>query len=227
MIIIKKYFKVKNVKRCACSGFFILGMLFCFVFSVFGQDQIIKLKDGNVLRGKIVSREKDVYQIETTSLGVFFIHQSDVLSIEEATSVPSAQSSSQTSVGPSSAPSLQSPAQPSAQSTSVPSLQSPAQPSAQSTSVPSSQSPAQPSAPPDFEVYKKKLANDPQIMASVVSLSQDQTTVDLFSDPALKDAIMRQDINYLKNNEKFLKFVNHPTVQRIMGELAAKNDTKN
>ena len=211
MIIIKKYFKVKNVKRCACSGFFILGMLFCFVFSVFGQDQIIKLKDGNVLRGKIVSREKDVYQIETTSLGVFFIHQSDVLSIEEATSVPSAQSSSQTSVGPSSAPSLQ----------------SPAQPSAQSTSVPSSQSPAQPSAPPDFEVYKKKLANDPQIMASVVSLSQDQTTVDLFSDPALKDAIMRQDINYLKNNEKFLKFVNHPTVQRIMGELAAKNDTKN
>lgn len=67
-----------------------------------------------------------------------------------------------------------------------------------------------------WQEYQEKIVNSPETMASIQDLSGAQEVADMLADKEVKDAIMRQDIEYLKNNEKFMKFVNNPTVQQII-----------
>ena len=57
-------------------------------------------------------------------------------------------------------------------------------------------------------------------MESVKALAGDQDVVAILSDPKLRDAIARHDFQYLQTNEKFIKFMNNPTVQKIINDTA-------
>ncbi|MDD5019569.1 MAG: hypothetical protein PHH75_05160 [Candidatus Omnitrophica bacterium] len=67
-----------------------------------------------------------------------------------------------------------------------------------------------------WEQYERAIVENPQSIASIQGLTQDEEIMQIISDPKVKDAIARQDLEYLKTNEKFLKFMNHPTVKQII-----------
>ena len=150
---------------------FLAYLLVIFLFlnhAAFAQEKIIKLKDGVILRGKIISKEGDIYKISNAMLGVLSVKDSDIASIEET----------KPAFG-------------------------------------------------DMEAYQQKIINDPRVMESIRSLSSDKEILDMLSDTQLKTAIMNQDVDYLKNNEKFLKFTNNPTVKKIMETVTASNSQNN
>jgi len=68
------------------------------------------------------------------------------------------------------------------------------------------------------KAYQQKILGNPQTMESVKALAQDQVVVAILSDPKLRDAVARHDFQYLQTNEKFIKFMNNPTVQKIIND---------
>ena len=60
------------------------------------------------------------------------------------------------------------------------------------------------------------IMNNPQTMQSIEDLTKNKDVMDIVSDPQIKDAIARQDLEYLRNNEKFNRFMNNPTVKGIV-----------
>lgn len=78
-------------------------------------------------------------------------------------------------------------------------------------------------AAPNQEAVKKQILGNPEIMASIQDLAKDQSVVDMFSDPAVRAAIMRQDVEYLQQNEKFKQFMNKTSVQGIVQSVAAQS----
>ena len=83
------------------------------------------------------------------------------------------------------------------------------------TSIEESEAPV---APVEEKAYQQKILGDPQAMESVKALAGDQEVVAILSDPRLRDAIARHDFQYLQTNEKFIKFMNNPTVQKIIND---------
>jgi hypothetical protein len=67
-----------------------------------------------------------------------------------------------------------------------------------------------------WEKYQKAIVEDPQTIASIQGLGQDEEIIKIVSDPQIRDAVARQDLEYLRTNEKFLKFMNNPTVKEII-----------
>ncbi len=191
MNIINRCCRLERVRRKSIY-IFIMGMVFCcFASFVFAQVCTVKLKDGNVLRGKVVSKENGVYKIQTLTLGLLSVAQADIASIEEAASQGQASEAStyQSRSNQSSSP----------VGSSLPQV-----------------------SPEAMESYRQKIAANPQIMDTVSSLAEDKEVLEIFSDPELKDAILRQDVEYLKNNEKFLKMADHPALQKIVQELSSQ-----
>jgi len=72
------------------------------------------------------------------------------------------------------------------------------------------------------------IKKDANLMESIKELTQDPQVLETLADPQIKDALERQDIEYLKNNEKFLKFTENPTVKKIVESATAiaANQTK-
>lgn len=68
----------------------------------------------------------------------------------------------------------------------------------------------------DWEDYQKAIVENPQTISGIQDLSKDQEIMAIVSDSKIKDAVARQDIDYLRTNEKFLKFMNHPTIRQII-----------
>jgi hypothetical protein len=68
----------------------------------------------------------------------------------------------------------------------------------------------------NWEKYQKAITDNPQTISSIQDLSRDQEVMAIVSDPKIKEAIARQDLDYLRSNEKFLKFMNNPTVKQII-----------
>ncbi|MFH0940550.1 MAG: flavin reductase [Candidatus Omnitrophota bacterium] len=75
---------------------------------------------------------------------------------------------------------------------------------------------------------EQAIKKDTNLMESIKELAQDPQVLDTLADPQIKDALMRQDIEYLKNNEKFLKFMENPTIKKIIesAKALAANQTK-
>jgi hypothetical protein len=135
--------------------------------SGYAQEKIISLRDGTLMKGKVLSKEGNIYRIETQVLGVVAVKESDVVMIQD----------------------------------------------------PSSQAPAPTS---QTEVYEKKILENSGTIATIQDLSQNKEVMDIFSDPELKSAILRKDYEYLKNNPKFLKFTQNPSVQKIVQDVTAQ-----
>lgn len=51
------------------------------------QERVVKLKDGTVVQGEVLSKEGDVYKIATKTLGVISVKDIDIASIGEGQSV--------------------------------------------------------------------------------------------------------------------------------------------
>ncbi len=68
----------------------------------------------------------------------------------------------------------------------------------------------------DWERYQRAITDNPQTIADIQNLSNNQEVMAIVSDPKIKEAIERQDLDYLRSNEKFLKFMNNPTVKQII-----------
>lgn len=139
-------------------------------FAQENPEKVIKLKDGMILRGKVLFQDKETYKIESVILGVLSVKASDVVSVEDVAAVP----------------------------------------------IPAAQ----------MDIYQKKIVNDPAVMDSVKALAQDPEVVEMLSDPELKSAVLRQDLNYLQNNEKFRKFSDNPSVKRIAGRIKEIDPSK-
>ncbi len=68
----------------------------------------------------------------------------------------------------------------------------------------------------NWEKYQKAITENPQTISGIQDLSQDQEVIAIVSDPKIKEAIERQDLDYLRTNEKFLRFMNNPRVKQII-----------
>ncbi len=156
------------MKKSLCFIVF-LSVIILWNFPVYAQERVIKLKDGNVLHGKILSKENDTYKIESKTLGVLAVKDADIVSIEE----DKAQQNS-------------------------------------------------------MDAYQQRIVNDPRMMENITALSKDPQVIEILSDPNLQKAIATQDVEYLRNNEKFLKFSNLPSVRQIITNAMAteKSDTQ-
>jgi hypothetical protein len=139
-------------------------------FAQENPEKVIKLRDGMIFRGKILSQDEETYKIESIILGVVSVKASDVVSVEDVAAAP----------------------------------------------IP----------PAQIDAYQKKIINDPVVMDSVKALATDPEVVEMLSDPELKSAILRQDLNYLQNNEKFRKFSDNPSVKRIAGRIEEIDPSK-
>ncbi len=77
-----------------------------------------------------------------------------------------------------------------------------------------------------IDVYQRKIATNPDIMASVRDLSNDKEVVQMMSDPEFTSALMRQDTEFLKNDPRFIKFSQNPSIQKIVQQLLTENAEK-
>lgn len=168
-------------------------------FSVFAEEKVIRLNDGTVIHGEILSMEKGVYKVATKTVGLLFIKDSDVLfiSTQEAGSLPFDQ--------PLAPPEAEPP-----------------------QAVPTASYPQAPILPPGAVVpdVSSQINVSDSVIDSMADLSQDEAVMDLLADPKVQDAVMRQDMDYLKNNEKFLEFMNSPKVKKLTEEIFTAPDEK-
>ncbi len=152
----------KISKLVLCFSFFCLLVSVCYA-----QEKIIKLKDGTVMRAKVLSKENNQYRFESSTIGVVVVKESDVLMIED----PSAQNLPQK----------------------------------------------------EADMYQKRIMENPEAVAAIQELAQDARVLEMLSDPNLKGAIMRQDMEYLKNNAKFQEFANSSTVKKIVADVSSES----
>ena len=72
-----------------------------------------------------------------------------------------------------------------------------------------------------WDVIEKKIVESPENMQSIKALSTNQEVLDMLADQKLKDAVIRQDVDYLRNNEKFIRFMNNAAVKKIIENTTA------
>lgn len=73
------------------SGIICGVVLFISLFAVgavLAASDVLKLRDGTIIRGKIISKDNGVYQVQTDSLGVLTFSESEVLGDETAADGP-------------------------------------------------------------------------------------------------------------------------------------------
>ena len=73
----------------------------------------------------------------------------------------------------------------------------------------------------DRVAIEQAIKKDTNFMESIKELGQDPQVMDALADPQIKDALLRQDFEFLKNNEKFLKFMENPTVKKLVENATA------
>lgn len=83
-----------------------------------------------------------------------------------------------------------------------------------------------PATTADKKIIERQITSNPELMRSVQSLAREESVLEMFSDTDLKAAIMRQDVEYLKKNDKFVKFMNNAAVQGIVKNVAADSGNR-
>ena len=59
-------------------------VIFSFSPRAFAQGRTIKLKDGSVIHGEILSKEGNIYKIKTEALGTILVPEEGIVSIGES-----------------------------------------------------------------------------------------------------------------------------------------------
>ena len=70
------------MRRIFCCWLTVLaGMVFVFCVSAEPAVQTVRLKDGSVVTGRVLSLAKGLYTVETSSMGIISVKQEDVVAI--------------------------------------------------------------------------------------------------------------------------------------------------
>jgi hypothetical protein len=76
--------------------------------------------------------------------------------------------------------------------------------------------PVPPPSQAQMAEYQRKLLNDPKIINSIETISQDQDLVDKFLDPELMNLIMSGDLEKIQTHPHFQKLINDPRLQNLI-----------
>jgi hypothetical protein len=71
----------------------------------------------------------------------------------------------------------------------------------------------------ELQKIQPAITGDPGIMSAIVALFSDPVFQALFKDPEIMKAVRSLDFKALTANEKFIKAMNHPTVQSIRQKI--------
>lgn len=134
--------------------------------------QVISLKDGSTVQGKILQLVDGVYTVETQALGKISIRESDVLSVRAQGAPPSPGSSG---------------------------------------------------AKEQIAQIQNNIMADPDMMAEIQNLTQDEEIMAILSDPDLFNALSTQDVQKIEGNAKFQKLLNNPKMQALAEKLQQKS----
>ena len=73
-----------------------------------------------------------------------------------------------------------------------------------------------------MEKLKNEMLGNPEVMASIQDLTKDGEIAAIMQDEDLQAAIMSLDFDYLRQNEKFKAFTEHPGVRAIIDKVKDK-----
>lgn len=76
-----------------------------------------------------------------------------------------------------------------------------------------------------LKAIKKNIVNDQDIMNMIYSLQRDPDFQQIMRDPEIVKALMSGDIESLTSNPKFMKLMDHQTVQEIGNKLSERKAT--
>ena len=79
--------------------------------------------------------------------------------------------------------------------------------------------------PAQMERMKSEMVNNPQVMEAIEELSHDEEVIALMQDEQLQAAIMSLDLDYLRQDDRFQAFTEHPGVQAIVNKVRATGAT--
>lgn len=168
----------------------------------FAANNEIKLKDGTTIKGEVVSKEGQFYKIASEILGMLVIKESDIVSISAI--IPKPQPITKT---------------PAEQNEEI----------IRQYRQAVSEYPSQEDKDAAKRLWQQsdsiqqKIFNDPKVLESIKNLSEEKDVIDLLNDPRMQEAIKNMDLEYLKNNEGFIKVMNNPAMQKIMQSVTGKN----
>jgi len=71
----------------------------------------------------------------------------------------------------------------------------------------------------EIETMKKSMLSDEEVMNIIHSLQDDPEFQEILKDPVIMNAVQSGDINTLMSNEKFLKLLDHSSVEQIKNQM--------
>ncbi len=171
----------------------------------------IRLKDGSVLRGKVIGMSNGTYTIKTGNLGTFQLPESKISSIEEAGARPSQaaqmrearnQQFQSTAQGTENGQLMQMPQR-------VQAFQR------QATSITQNM-------PPQAKAMQQLLLSDPELMKDIQGLASDPQVIGVIGDPEMMKAIMDGDMEAVGNNPKAQSLMNNPKMKDFLQKFGKK-----
>lgn len=167
-----------------------LSVILVFAMAFAGVTKIVKLKDGSVIKGEILSLNDGVYAIKTMAMGTIRVPSSNIISITDE-SASTSNISTNTSLPTNNLPNL-------------------------GLSVPGASSPAIQS---QIQQVQGTIMSNPQIMMDIQDLLNDPQLMNLVSDPAFINAIQGANPNDLGSNPELQKFMENPQVKALIQKI--------
>jgi len=161
--------KVMRAVRRGVPCLFLLAALLAATALAQGEEKVVRLRDGTVLRGTLVSSADGVFRVKTRALGQVQVDPGEILSIEG----PAGTSAGAVRAG-------------------------------------------------RMQELKSEMLGDPEVMASIQDLARNEEIAAIMEDEGLQAAIMSLDLDYLRRDEKFRAFTQHPDVQAIVQKVKGK-----
>ncbi|MCD4780739.1 MAG: hypothetical protein K8S27_09360 [Candidatus Omnitrophica bacterium] len=156
--------------------------------------RIIKLKNGTIIRGEVISYENEHYIIKSPRYGKIRLKESNIVSIEDSTAKKVYTSITEQNPPPGS---NQQDGQSQKYTPTLADLQRiKNQPMAQH--------------------LKKRLENDPGLQKDFQNLIENEAVMQTLTNPAVIKALMQRDTQTLMRNQKFQDLINNPDMQKII-----------
>jgi len=167
-------------------------------------EQVIRLKDKTIIRGRILDMANGTYRIKTRSMGEIRISADQILSIIADSEEPKAVAAPQIREGRHALPPVP---------VASGSLRRVRQP--ERSAVPGGVSHEQQEA----NTRLQSMMTDGNFGSKVTGLSETPQMQDVLSDPELMNAIQSGDYEALMNNEKMQNLMNSQAIKDLLGDI--------
>lgn len=162
--------------------------------------QTITLRDGTILKGKLIEVANNQYIFETSYFGQVSLKIPDVIGITSENYFPTITSQN-----------LQPPQGQTMQSQWGNNPQS----SSQTANASQGQAPFN----QQISEMQQQMMSDPQIVAQLKELAEDPSILEVLNDPDFIAAVMNKDIEKVKNNPKAQALLNNPKIISIIKQM--------